>query len=36
VAALLNARWAVLPGCTHFPQLQAPEQFLDSVLPFLS
>lgn len=30
-----GARLLVLPGCAHVPQLQAPEQFLVAVLPFL-
>lgn len=37
VARLLpNARLTVLEGLAHVPQLQAPERFLDAVLPFLA
>jgi 3-oxoadipate enol-lactonase len=36
VAGLPNARLVVIPGCAHVPQLQAPEKFLQAVLPFLS
>ena len=36
LAALLpDARLDVLGGCAHVPQLQAPDAFLDAVLPFL-
>jgi 3-oxoadipate enol-lactonase len=36
VAALPNATLTILPGLAHVPQLQAPDRFLDAVLPFLS
>jgi 3-oxoadipate enol-lactonase len=36
VAGLPNATLTVLQGLAHVPQLQAPERFLDAVLPFLS
>lgn len=35
-AGLPDARLAVLPGCAHVPQLQAPEQFLAAIRPFLA
>jgi 3-oxoadipate enol-lactonase len=36
LAGLLpDSRLTILPGCAHVPQLQAPEQFVDAVLPFL-
>ncbi|WP_428488349.1 alpha/beta fold hydrolase [Rhodopila sp.] len=34
-AGLPDARLAVLDGCAHVPQLQAPERFLAAVVPFL-
>jgi 3-oxoadipate enol-lactonase len=36
VAGLPNARLVILDGLAHVPQLQAPQQFLDVVVPFLS
>jgi 3-oxoadipate enol-lactonase len=36
VAGLPDARLTILPGLAHVPQLQAPERFLDAVLPFLT
>ncbi|WP_216856319.1 alpha/beta fold hydrolase [Acidisphaera sp. S103] len=36
VAGLLNATLAILDGLAHVPQLQAPQRFLDAVMPFLS
>jgi 3-oxoadipate enol-lactonase len=36
VAALPNARLTILEGLAHVPQLQAPERFLEGVIPFLS
>jgi 3-oxoadipate enol-lactonase len=36
VAGLPNARLAILDGLAHVPQLQAPQRFLDAILPFLS
>ncbi len=36
LAALLpDARFKLLPGCAHVPQLQEPDVFLDAVLDFL-
>lgn len=36
LAALIpGAELVILPGCAHVPQLQAPEQFLSAVLPFM-
>ena len=35
-AGLPDARIAVLPGCAHVPQLQAPDQFLATIRPFLA
>ncbi len=35
-AGLPQARLLVLPGCAHVPQLQAPDQFLAAVRPFLA
>ena len=35
VALLPAAELMVLPGCAHVPQLQAPDQFLAAVMPFL-
>ena len=34
-AALPQATLKILPGCAHVPQLQAPEAFLETALPFL-
>jgi 3-oxoadipate enol-lactonase len=31
-----NASLVVLEGCAHVPQLQAPEQFLTAIVPFLT
>jgi len=36
VAGLPNATLTILEGLAHVPQLQAPDRFLDAVLPFLS
>lgn len=36
VAGLPNAELTILDGLAHVPQLQAPQRFLDAVLPFLS
>jgi 3-oxoadipate enol-lactonase len=36
VAMLPNAKLTILAGLAHVPQLQAPERFLDAVLPFIS
>lgn len=36
VAGLPNATLTILDGLAHVPQLQAPQQFLDAVVPFLS
>jgi 3-oxoadipate enol-lactonase len=36
VAMVPGARFALLPGCAHVPQLQSPEKFLAAVGPFLS
>jgi 3-oxoadipate enol-lactonase len=36
VAGLANATLTILDGLAHVPQLQAPERFLDAVVPFLS
>jgi 3-oxoadipate enol-lactonase len=36
VAGLPNATLTILDGLAHVPQLQAPERFLDAVVPFLS
>ena len=37
VAALLpNARFVLLPGCAHVPQLQAPQQFLAALRDFVA
>jgi 3-oxoadipate enol-lactonase len=35
-AALPNAKLTILDGLAHVPQLQAPQRFLDAVMPFLS
>jgi 3-oxoadipate enol-lactonase len=36
LASLLpDARFVLLPGCAHVPQLQAPQQFLDAVREFI-
>ncbi len=35
-SGLPDARLVVLPGCAHVPQLQAPEQFLAALRPFLA
>jgi 3-oxoadipate enol-lactonase len=32
---LADARLEILPGCAHVPQLQAPEKFLATLLPFI-
>lgn len=32
---LPNARFELLPGCAHVPQLQQPQQFLAAIEPFL-
>jgi 3-oxoadipate enol-lactonase len=34
--SLPKARLMVLSGCAHVPQLQAPRQFLDALIPFLT
>lgn len=31
-----DAKFEVLPGCAHVPQLQSPSQFLSAVIPFLT
>jgi 3-oxoadipate enol-lactonase len=36
VAGLPNATLTILDGLAHVPQLQAPQRFLDAVVPFLS
>jgi len=36
VAGLPNATLTILEGLAHVPQLQAPQRFLDAVVPFLS
>ena len=37
LASLLpDARFQELPGCAHVPQLQAPQQFLAAIAPFLA
>lgn len=36
VAGLPNAELIILDGLAHVPQLQAPQRFLDAVVPFLS
>jgi 3-oxoadipate enol-lactonase len=36
VAGLPDARLVVLDGLAHVPQLQAPQRFLDAVVPFLT
>lgn len=36
VAGLPNARLTILEGLAHVPQLQAPDRFLEAILPFLS
>lgn len=36
VAGLPNATLTILSGLAHVPQLQAPDRFLDAVVPFLS
>ncbi len=36
VAAVPEGRLVVIPGCAHVPQLQAPELFLQAVMPFLA
>jgi 3-oxoadipate enol-lactonase len=36
VAGLPNATLIVLDGLAHVPQLQAPERFLEAIVPFLS
>ena len=35
-AGLPDAKLVVLPGCAHVPQLQAPEQFMAAINPFLA
>jgi 3-oxoadipate enol-lactonase len=36
VAGLPDARLTILEGLAHVPQLQAPDRFLDAIIPFLS